>query len=157
MDPDELHVLEPGQGITLMLGGNSAWIKAGSEQTGGAFTLLEYVAEPGFRMPFPHTHSREDEAAYVLEGQLAIQVGERIIEADAGAFIIKPRGIPHSFSNPTERRARFIEVAWPAGIEEYFKEAAAAFEPGRPPDMAKLMALMQRYGIQPALPAQASG
>jgi hypothetical protein len=84
-----------------MLGGNPAWIKAGSGETDGAFTLLEYVAEPGFRMPFPHTHSREDEAAYVLEGQLVIQIGERMFEANAGAFIIKPRGI--RTGSPIER------------------------------------------------------
>jgi uncharacterized cupin superfamily protein len=42
-------------------------IKAGAEETGGRFTLIEQVAPAGFRPP-PHIHHNEDGAFYVLEG-----------------------------------------------------------------------------------------
>src|SRR5579863_2284867 len=46
-------------------------IRSTAESTGGAFGLIEHWSlPPGFASPY-HTHSREDEAFYVLEGEMA--------------------------------------------------------------------------------------
>ncbi len=46
--------------------------------TGGAFSVLDRVVPPHFQSPpRPHTNTREDWAAYVLEGALVFQLEDR--------------------------------------------------------------------------------
>ena len=47
----------------------------------------------------PHTHAREDECAYVLEGELTFDVGGEVVVASAGSFVLKPRGVYHALCN----------------------------------------------------------
>src|SRR5205085_904197 len=47
-----------------------------SEETNGQFSLAEGVLLRD-RVPPPHIHHNEDEAFYVLEGELTIMVGDR--------------------------------------------------------------------------------
>jgi quercetin dioxygenase-like cupin family protein len=51
-----------------------------------------------------HTHRHEDEYSIVLEGTIGVEIGEKVFEAGPGSVIVKPRGIPHAFWNPTESR-----------------------------------------------------
>lgn len=60
-----------------------------------------------------HTHSREDEYSYVLDGAVVVQLGDRQLQAAASAVVRKPRGLPHTFWNPTEAPARVLEVISP--------------------------------------------
>jgi mannose-6-phosphate isomerase-like protein (cupin superfamily) len=46
-----------------------------------------------------HTHAREDECNFVLEGELTFDVGGEIVLASAGSFVLKPRGVYHAFCN----------------------------------------------------------
>src|ERR1041385_5051281 len=50
-------------------------IRSTAETTNGAFALVEQWAMPvGFASPY-HTHHREDESFYVLEGEIAFVCG----------------------------------------------------------------------------------
>ena len=51
--------------------------------TGGAYCLLEVSAAPGISVP-RHTHTREDEAYFVLAGELEVTVGDRVFVLHAG-------------------------------------------------------------------------
>jgi quercetin dioxygenase-like cupin family protein len=62
-----------------------------AEDFGGAFTITEAGLPPGEMIP-PHTHAREDECNFVVEGELTFDVGGEIVLAPAGSFVIKPRG-----------------------------------------------------------------
>jgi mannose-6-phosphate isomerase-like protein (cupin superfamily) len=57
-------------------------LKANGEQTGGAFALIDNVGPPG-DSPF-HVHHNEDEAFYVLEGEITVYVGGEKIKAEPG-------------------------------------------------------------------------
>jgi len=129
---------------------NRLRIVAGAAQTGGAFTVIDYIAGAGFEMPIPHIHEDVDELCYVLDGELAIVVGAETIDAGPGQTVWKPRGVPHSFRVKGSIGARFIEVSTPSGIELYFEEAAALMAGGRMPDPAELMALMSKHRMKPA-------
>ncbi len=59
------------QRIVLLGQGNTIAVVAGTEQTGGAFSLLDYELAPGFVALPPHIHQREDTAIYVLGGPIA--------------------------------------------------------------------------------------
>jgi quercetin dioxygenase-like cupin family protein len=45
--------------------------------TAGAYCLLEVGLAPGMMVP-PHTHTREDEAYYILAGELEVTVGDDV-------------------------------------------------------------------------------
>jgi mannose-6-phosphate isomerase-like protein (cupin superfamily) len=57
-----------------------------------------------------HLHHHDDEAWYVLEGTLRVQVGKDEVEAGAGAGVFVPRGTPHTYWNPGPRPTRYLLV-----------------------------------------------
>lgn len=57
-----------------------------------------------------HTHARDDEAWYVLEGALCIQSGDSVIEAKAGCGVFVPKGTPHTYWNPTAQKTRYLLI-----------------------------------------------
>ena len=81
--------------------------KVTAEGLGGALTSIEGRIPPGDMIP-PHTHTREDECAFVLEGELTFDVGGRIVAAPAGSFVLKPRGD----TTPSATRARRSPASW---------------------------------------------
>jgi quercetin dioxygenase-like cupin family protein len=133
-------VLGAGEGKTISVLGNSYSYKVAKEETGGAYALIEHtVVGDG---PPPHIHTTEEEAFYVLDGELNVLVGERTIKATAGAFILVPRGTVHTFSNAGTASARILLIISPAGFEKFFEEIAG------PPDLEKIMALAPKYNLK---------
>lgn len=61
----------------------------------------------------PHVHHNDDEAWYVLEGALCIQMGEKIVEARAGSGVLVPRGIAHTYWNPGPGATRYLLIMTP--------------------------------------------
>lgn len=57
-----------------------------------------------------HVHHSDDEAWYVLEGVLRVQVGDREVQAQAGAAVLVPRGTPHTYWNPGPGRLRYLLI-----------------------------------------------
>ena len=57
-----------------------------------------------------HVHHRDDEAWYVLEGVLCVQVGDQVVEARAGSAVFVPRGTPHTYWNPGSDPTRYLLV-----------------------------------------------
>jgi mannose-6-phosphate isomerase-like protein (cupin superfamily) len=49
-----------------------------SSQTDGRFSLVEHPIKPRAPAAPLHTHSNEDEYSYVLEGEVGVQIGERV-------------------------------------------------------------------------------
>lgn len=58
------------------------------------------------------------------EGEIGVLMGEQTFKAAAGAYVLKPRGVPHTFWNPGPEPARVLEIISPAGFEGYFEELA---------------------------------
>src|SRR4051794_36497776 len=80
----------PGQGEVLSpIGSDRTTFKATSQDTGGAYFLMEQLIAPGHG-PRPHVHRREEEAFYVVQGQFDFQVGSQHIKAMTGAFVVSP-------------------------------------------------------------------
>ena len=81
----------------------------------GDFVIAEWrdaggPAEPRRLIAPPHVHHQDDEAWYVLEGQLRVQRGEEIVELRAGAGALVPRGTPHTYWNPGPGPARYLLI-----------------------------------------------
>lgn len=60
-----------------------------------------------------HTHRSEDEAWYVLEGGLRFRFGNEEFDAPAGAGVLLPKGIPHTFWNPGPEPVRYLMIVRP--------------------------------------------
>ena len=61
----------------------------------------------------PHVHHRDDEAWYVLEGVLCIQMGDHVVEARAGSGVLVPRGTSHTYWNPSPGLTRYLLIMTP--------------------------------------------
>jgi steroid delta-isomerase-like uncharacterized protein len=102
---------------------------------------------PGFTTPY-HTHHREDEAFYILDGQVAFVCDGKWVKAGPGTYVFGPREIPHGFKIIGAAPARMLLLCAPAGFEQFVLEQTTPInEPPSPPDMAKLMALAAKYEI----------
>jgi quercetin dioxygenase-like cupin family protein len=127
-------------------------IKARADDSGGALGLVEGTFyHEGYGPPL-HVHSREDEAMYVLEGQIRFRVGDDEFVAGPGDWVWQPRGVPHAFSVKSER-ARALCVWTPGGLERMFEEGGVpAGDSAEPPrqeyDLEAAAALAQRYGFE---------
>jgi len=115
----------PGEGPTVRgpVGGPLTF-KVRGEQTGGRMTALENTVPPGEGPPL-HTHDAEDEAWYILEGELRFSLDGVTASAPAGSFVFVPRGVPHCFRNVGDRPARLLVVFTPSGMERFFDRIAA--------------------------------
>jgi mannose-6-phosphate isomerase-like protein (cupin superfamily) len=89
----------------------------GSSIEGADFTIAEWVddGESSAERPVapPHVHDRDDEAWYVLEGTLGFRRGDEVLEASAGAAVLVPAGVPHTYWNAGSGRARYLLVLTP--------------------------------------------
>lgn len=119
--------------------------KIRGEETGGVFAVVEHPVQPGIVVE-PHAHEREDEFSYVLEGTIGVRVGGEEFEAGPGAYILKPRGILHTFWNRGPHPARLIEIISPAGFERFFEELGTLLE-REPVDGSAIDGLAKRYGL----------
>jgi quercetin dioxygenase-like cupin family protein len=107
----------------VSLGGLDAVFVVTGKETGGALAVVEHPIEPGVLVP-PHVHEREDELTYVIEGEIGARVGSHEHRLQAGAYLWKPRGVPHAFWNASGAPARILDVIVPAGFERFFGELA---------------------------------
>jgi steroid delta-isomerase-like uncharacterized protein len=124
-------------------------MRSTSETTSGAFALMEHWdMPPGFATPY-HTHHREDEAFYVLEGEVAFVCDGKWLKTGAGAYVYGPREIPHGFKVIGTGPAQMLILCAPgSGFERFVLEQATPIgEPPSPPDMAKLLSLAATYRI----------
>src|SRR5438552_7703025 len=131
------------EGKLVSMGGFGVKFKISGGETNRAFSSVEHHVQPRTLVP-PHLHHDTDEYSYVVEGQFGARTGDEILLAGPGDYILKPRGIPHTFWNPTDKVARLVEIISPAGFEKFFAEAGELFKNTRP-DPAKIQALSSKY------------
>ena len=65
-----------------------------------------------------HTHTREDETLYVLDGSITAFVGDQRIDVEAGSYAALPKDVPHGLTVRGDE-ARLLITLEPAGAE-YF-------------------------------------
>jgi quercetin dioxygenase-like cupin family protein len=144
----EPFVRESGACSTLNVLGVTHIYKATGAETAGSFSLWEAVVPPGAGAP-PHTHAHEDEAFYVLSGELVIEFeGESAPRRVApGGFFFGARGRRHALRNVGDKPARVLILCVPScGLDQMFVELDAAGAAGMP-EVAKLMAIAAKYGV----------
>jgi quercetin dioxygenase-like cupin family protein len=121
--------------------------------TGGAYCLLEVSLAPGMSVP-SHTHTCEDEAYFVLVGELEVVVGDAVFILSAGDTLMAPRDIPHALRNSGGFENHYLIMFSPSGFEEFLILTAIpapgnAVAPTNPPAVAvrNVHELAAEYGI----------
>lgn len=122
----------------------------------GSMGVFELSVPPNSNVPPPHSHTRNEECVYVLEGTLRYSVDGVERDLRPGEWMFTPRGAVHQFSNPHAETARALIVLTPDIGAQYFRDVAAVVNAGGPPDRAKLLDVMSKYGLVPAPPKAAA-
>jgi quercetin dioxygenase-like cupin family protein len=114
------HAVARDEGEARWWFASLAIIRATAADTGGQMTIVEMHEPPGAQAPL-HVHYREDEAFWILEGDVTLYVGDTVIEAHAGDYAFGPRNIPHRYTvGPNGCRMLFI--CTPGGFENLVME-----------------------------------
>lgn len=117
---EAIIVVPPSKGLQSWPG---EWKLRGTESNAG-FSVVEISATSLPKGPRPaHVHTREDEAWYVIEGELSFKVGDKAAIAGPGTFVFARRGVPHTYK-VTGVPARYLLIVSPAGVERLFVEVA---------------------------------
>jgi len=108
--------------------------------------IAEWVNDvaPGVGIP-PHVHTLEDEIFRVIKGKVELIVDGETTILEAGDIALAPKNVVHSWRIIGEENASMCTSAFPAGIEEMFKELGAL--PPGPPNFEKVAEICGRYGI----------
>ena len=126
------YMLEPGAGLD-----GDAALKASSRSTLGSLTVIESDTDGGAPS---HIHQREDEAMYVVEGEIVVHCGDEEFHVGARAFVFMPRGLKHDWDVVGDRAVVLI-LASPGGLEEFLAEFHAA------PDWTERDRVAARHGL----------
>jgi quercetin dioxygenase-like cupin family protein len=105
-----------GRTVTKM-SGSSTELKLAGDQAGGDWAVVEWHLRAGDEPPI-HTHTREDETLYVLDGSITAFVGDQRIDVEAGSYAALPKNVPHGLTVRGDE-ARLLVTLEPAGAE-YF-------------------------------------
>lgn len=145
------YLLTAGEGQASWFLDTRMTIKAGAEQTHGAFTFIEWQAPAGFGPP-RHIHDRDDEAFYILEGSMTLECGQSTWEAGPGDFVLLPRGAAHAFVVISDV-IRGLQITAPSGFEQLIAAVGRAPEhEGLPavsmPDIAAVAAAWAAVGVR---------
>ncbi len=148
--------LKDGEGNARWWAGGLATIKATGKETGDLYSIVEVLEPEGARAPL-HLHRKEDEAFYVLQGEMTFQIGEQTIRARPGSFVFGPKDVPHTYTVDSGP-AKLLFILSPPGFEECVyatsepaKERTLPPPPEGPPseeEMEQLGAIVRQYGCE---------
>jgi quercetin dioxygenase-like cupin family protein len=144
--PSTPKLVAPGEAKTVQLFGVRFAYKVDSADAGGSLAVLE-VEIPAKTLVKPHNHTREDEFSLVLAGTVGVRVGDQVLQAGAGASLVKPRGTPHAMWNAEGTPARVLEILSPGGLERYFEELGPILQHEGGAGAKEYYQLAERYGL----------
>lgn len=104
-------VVPPGQGHRI---GNVEFLARTADTPRFTFGIIEIA--PG-RVLESHAHDGEDDAFYIIEGEMTFVVEDAEIAAPPGTFVLVPPGIEHGFRNDGDVPVRMFNIHAPAGFD----------------------------------------
>lgn len=102
-------------------GGIHTW-KLKAEDTGGDLFLFEDLLEAGKSTPL-HLHPDADEALYVLDGEILMNIDGTESRLSTGAMSYVPRGVQHAFLVLSDT-ARVLDIQTPGAGDAFYLGAS---------------------------------
>jgi quercetin dioxygenase-like cupin family protein len=125
----KIRVVQPQDRVKVTFGAGDEYRSlATAAETDGQYFLVEATVPPGGGPP-SHIQTREEEAFYILEGELTFYGEDGEITAGAGAYLNIPKGAKHRFRNNGDKTAKMLFFFVPAGIENLFDAFGQMEEP----------------------------
>ena len=126
-------------------------------ETAGSVTMFEFLVPSQARVPVPHSHEAFDETVYGLDGVMTWVLDDQKVRVGPGDVLFIPRGHVHHFANLEVQHARELSVITPGLLgPDYFRQIGEVINAGGPPNVERIMEVMRRHGLRPALPATSS-
>ncbi len=129
-------------------------VKVKAADTGGAYSVFEDFIPPGAG-PVPHTHTKEDETIFVLEGELRAWLGGKQYDVKAGDFVHMPCGVQHYFKNISDKPTRLLLSYTPGGFEQWFLDIGTPVSGTnekppeiKPEDIKRAVVTAEKYGVK---------
>jgi quercetin dioxygenase-like cupin family protein len=127
---------------------------ASTAETGGAYNVTEHLVTAASNPPM-HVQVDEDEAFYILDGVVELEVDGQVIVAEPGTFAFVARGSAHTFRVQT-RTARMLVICSGKptdNLHEFFVDmgepaTSRALPQPAAPDIEKLDRLCTRTNIE---------
>ena len=94
--------------------GNVEFLARTADTPRFTFGIIDFAAG---RELEAHVHDDEDDAFYILEGELTFQLGEEVVAAPPGTFVLVPPGVEHGFRNDGVDPVRMLNIHSPAGFD----------------------------------------
>ena len=137
--------------------GNLAQVKLSRQASGDQMSIVEITAPPG-DMPPLHVHRADDEAWFVLEGEVSFFAGSNEpVRVAAGGAAFGPKEVPHTYRVESDGPARMLAICTPGHFAAFVIEASQPAErpelpppPSGPPteaEVAAITALAAEHGI----------
>jgi mannose-6-phosphate isomerase-like protein (cupin superfamily) len=104
-------VVPPGQGHRV---GNVEFLARTADTPRFTFGIIEIAAG---RELEAHVHKDEDDAFYIVEGEMTFVLGDREVAAPPGTFVLVPPGVEHGFRNDGTVPVRMLNIHAPAGFD----------------------------------------
>ena len=104
-------VVPPGEGHRV---GNVEFLARTADTPRFTFGIIEIAAG---RELEAHVHDAEDDAFYILEGEMTFSLGGEEAAAPPGTFVLVPPGVEHGFRNDGLQAARILNIHAPAGFD----------------------------------------
>jgi mannose-6-phosphate isomerase-like protein (cupin superfamily) len=104
-------VVRPGQGHRV---GNVEFLARTADTPRFTFGIIEIA--PG-RVLEAHVHADEDDAFYIVEGEMTFVFGGESAVAGPGTFVLVPPGVEHGFRNDGTEPVRMLNIHAPAGFD----------------------------------------
>ena len=95
-------------------------IKADADQTGGAFSAVEFLDFEGSSVPLHVKHTR-DGSFYILAGEYTFVIAEETVAASSGTWIFVPRGTAHGWRCDSAQ-GRLLNITTPGGFERFYRQ-----------------------------------
>jgi mannose-6-phosphate isomerase-like protein (cupin superfamily) len=115
------RIVSTEDGETIRPFGLEMKVLLSTEDTGGSFSALYVVHQPGEGPP-PHMHYNQEEYFFVIEGTYEMTVGEVTQTAGPGTMVFIPPHTLHTFKNVGDTPAKQLDWTLPGGQDRYFRE-----------------------------------
>ncbi|USP74728.1 hypothetical protein yc1106_02002 [Curvularia clavata] len=138
-------------GEILKLGHITCRIMEDGSRTDNRIGSAEFTLPPNTAGPPAHWHEMHDETFLITEGVVRFHAPDgQIIDAHVGDYVTVPIRAPHTFSNPTDKPAKFFNTYTPAFYIDYFKIMAEVSKEDTKMMKEKNLAAMSRFATMPA-------
>ncbi len=139
-------VLKAGEGRRVGVALDTLTFKGAGEED--RYSVVEYEAAAGMPGPPLHVHHGNEEAFYILDGEVDFTLEGETVRLGRGSFVLVPRGVAHTFANAGSGSARWVGVFAPGRYEQLVEELGAILPQDAPPDEAAVAALFARWDTE---------